>query len=430
MSFKVRKFKDHADDEVSVLVDRDNQPYFWPNVYATTYYRSGSPNTAIGVLTTLGMFEIWISSVGIDGSKQIARGEFIDIHQVESLATFLRLTRPAQDQEILISKGVSANNVTRLESARKPKQPFKYKKPSSEKSRFCPKAEAIRRFRWVAKFLEYLRDRGLSRCSSSQEKEDLTKKADRIIARLRTLKPRGDSFSFMKNESLVGIDKEETARIDKILNPASDSDLNPFKTPFLRARNYLMWRLFVDTGMRRGELIWLEVDDLNYGTRRVSVRISKTRPRTLGFIEKTAEAFHHFIMEHWRKLPLKSTAHGRLFIREDGKPLELRSINSIFSRLVEAVPGVPDYLEPHTMRRSWNDHFSETIDSLAPESRPTPEEENALRNRLMGWSDNSQMAALYTKRHIAKKADAIAEKMANDILKPGRSRKPRENADE
>lgn len=430
MSFKVRKFKDYSGDEVSVLVDNKNQPYFWPNVYATTTYRGGSPATAIGVLTTLGMFEIWASSVGLDGSKQIARGEFIDIHQVESLASFLKLTRPAQDQEILISSGVTQKKVTHIGSSRQPKHPIKSKKPSSEKSRFCPKNEAIRRFRWVAKFLIYLRDRGLSRCSSHQERDDLTKKADRIIARLRSLKPRGESFNFMQSESLVGIDKKEIEMIDKILDPASESDLNPFSTPFLKARNYLMWRLFVDTGMRRGELFWLDVDDLNYGTRRVDVRISKTRPRTLGFIEKTAEAFHNFIMKYWSKLPPKTTAHGRLFIREDGKPLELRTINSIFDRLVKAVPGVSEYLEPHTMRRSWNDNFSETIDSMPPEFRPPPEEENAIRNRLMGWSDNSQMAARYAKRHLSKKADAIAEKMANDIVNPGNLSKPSEGANE
>ena len=162
----------------------------------------------------------------------------------------------------------------------------------------------------------------------------------------------------------------------------------------------------------------------------MSIRISKTRPRTLGFIEETANAFHSFIVDHWSKLPPQRTAHGRLFIREDGEPIKLRTINSIFDRLVEAIPGVPKYLQPHTPRRSWNENFSNTIDSLPPELRPPPEEENAMRNRLMGWSDNSQMSALYAKRHIAKKSDAIAEKMAKDLVTQGAKKSPKENDDE
>ncbi len=409
MPTRIRTFTDRAGNEVSVLVDESNQPLFWPNVFAVQEYRHSSPKTLSAVLRALGMFEVWASHNGYDGSKQLARGEFIELHEAESLAGFLRLTKQAQDQEVLVTEAVSLKKITRIESVRKSQN-------RSSTTRFADRIQAANRIRWVIKFLEYLRDRGLSTCITTQQRKSLENIAGISINRLKRLVPRGGSYTL--NEDLVGIDENEIQKIGKELNSTSSLSTNPFKTPFLKSRNYLIWALLVETGIRRNELISIKVDDIDYSTRRVQIRESKTLPRTLPISEKAAETFHHFVMEYWSKLPAKSTKHGKLFISENGAPLKTGSINAIFRRILETIPDLPQHLTPHTLRRAWNERFSAKIDSLPPDKRPSPSQESEIRNRLMGWRDGSQMSARYAKRHIRKKADSIAEELANSITDP------------
>jgi hypothetical protein len=52
------------------------------------------------------------------------------------------------------------------------------------------------------------------------------------------------------------------------------------------------------------------------------------------------------------------------------------------------------------MRHTWNDKFSEQMDSAGVSDA----EEHKMRTRLMGWSDASSMPAIYTRRHTRKKA--------------------------
>lgn len=44
-----------------------------------------------------------------------------------------------------------------------------------------------------------------------------------------------------------------------------------------------------------------------------------------------------------------------------------------------------------------------------------PEEEKQVRNRMNGWSKNSNMTERYARRHIRLKADRIAEELANQL---------------
>lgn len=69
------------------------------------------------------------------------------------------------------------------------------------------------------------------------------------------------------------------------------------------------------------------------------------------------------------------------------------------------------------MRRTWNDRFSEMIDNNP--NKISSEQEQQMRNRLMGWSDNSREAIRYAKRHIRKSADSHAEYLANNPWQQG-----------
>jgi integrase len=80
-------------------------------------------------------------------------------------------------------------------------------------------------------------------------------------------------------------------------------------------------------------------------------------------------------------------------------PLTSSSLNKLFRSLRRRVPGMPDDLSPHVLRHTWNDDFSEASDHASPHRTDVERRhEERMRAYLMGWSANSQMPALYSKR--------------------------------
>lgn len=393
---------------MSVLVDSNNQPLFWPNVFATMEFRNKSPKTLSSVLRALGMFELWLATATTSCSNALSTNSALDIHEAEDLANFLKLTRPAQDQAVIKSSRPQ-RTITRLENARASKTRL------IEKSRYAGGGDAANRIRWVAKYLEFLRDISIGHCHNYRAQKLMEKKATASINKLKKLAPRVNSSA--GDESLVGIDTEIIDLVSGTLNPANRSSKNPFRKPFLQHRNFLIWCLFVETGARREELVKLKVDDIDYSTRLVSIRESKTLPRTVPISAKTAEVFHNFIVTQWAELPAGQTKHGFLITDENGRHLKNNTINSLFSR-IRTIPNVPNFLTPHTLRRSWNERFSQKIDEKPEGTKPSLNEENQMRNRLMGWSDKSNMTTRYAKRHTRRKSDRIAEELANELINP------------
>ncbi len=200
--------------------------------------------------------------------------------------------------------------------------------------------------------------------------------------------------------------------LDKAFEPGSE--LNPFQSAFHQHRNSLMYWLFSETAIRRSELRYLRVEDIDHVSRRVKVRVSKTIARTLPISEKTSDEFHAFVMGYWAKIPVKARKHGYLFTTAEGEHISLGAINLIFREMRQKL-ALPDNVAPHALRRTWNDRLSRKIDSLPPEQRMKPEAEKQLRNRMNGWSKNSNMTERYARRHIREKADRIAEDLANEL---------------
>jgi integrase len=64
-------------------------------------------------------------------------------------------------------------------------------------------------------------------------------------------------------------------------------------------------------------------------------------------------------------------------------------------------------LTSHVMRHTWNERFSEQAEAMGLSESA----EEKARNTQQGWSDNSKMAATYTRRHTAKKGREISLKL-------------------
>ncbi|MDO9710753.1 tyrosine-type recombinase/integrase [Paracraurococcus lichenis] len=275
-------------------------------------------------------------------------------------------------------------------------------------------AETATRIRWVASYIEWhlgLRLGSLER--RQRESENLQELGKAVVTRLRQRAPRV-SREGEDEPTLEGVDREILQRIEQAMLPGAEQ--NPFTPGFVQLRNYLLWRLLLDTGARRAEVREAKADHIKYSIRRFEIHTSKTFSRTVPINLKTADAFDTFIEEYWAHLSREARRRGFLFTDEKGRHLSLRAINRVFERVRVKIPGVPNFLAPHTVRRSWNDQFSATIDSLPPDKRPSVAEEVRMRNRLQGWAGDSTMGGRYAKRHTRRKADNIAETLAANLM--------------
>ncbi len=392
---------------MAVLLNRRGAPLFWPNVFATAQYRNAAkaPNTTAKVLRTLGMAVMWAESKGRDLDHELTQGAFLSMEDAEDLADFLGLSAADQERRALRS-GASSHSpkMVRLEAVR----PHPRKLQRSERTQVNA-LEVATRIRWAAAYVEWHYQRRIGSLDRQQRaSKDLRAVGPMVIKRLRQLAPRATPRSDDES-SLEGVDREVLLRIEAALVPGGSE--NPFTPGFVQSRNYLLWRLLIDTGARRHEVRAAKADHVKYSTRRFEIHESKTIPRTVPINPKTAEAFDAFIEHHWSRLSKEARRRGYLFTDDGGRQLSARAINRVFERIRTRVWGVPEFMTPHTVRRSWNENFSATVDALPEGERPSREEEVKIRNRLQGWADGSPMGDRYARRHIKRKADQIAEKM-------------------
>ena len=410
-NFSIREFDDpDYSDSVAekprwaVLVDSQGHPFFWPNVFVTIYWAKAgkSINSIKAVLRTLGMFYQWADARGIALDELLINGTFINVDQATDLAQFIGLNMASMDKELEIAQKPKKKRITNLEQIR-----GGFKDTKAVEAQYIDAQQKATRMRWIIKFLDFMM---LKRKGNDHKVE---KDAQIAINAFKTLIPRV-SAKVNDEARLGGMSKEEVEITEAAFRP--ESETNPFREGYLQHRNYVMWRIFYEAGLRRDELRNIKTSDLNLPQLQIRVRVSKTRPRTVPIRSETANRIHNFVIEHWSKLPKSKKAHSYLFTTEKGDWLSNATISQVIRTAREKVDGIPDWFATHTNRRTFNDVLSAKFDAL-PEGHVGKGTEKQIRNRLNGWSDNSQMGEKYAKRHIARAADKVAEELLGDLVK-------------
>lgn len=404
-AFRLRTFTATDGLPMAVLVDEEGSPLFLPNVYATIKYRDrGAALTTTGkVLRTIGMAYLWARARSVDLHAAMLSETFLSLEQCEDLANFLRMSRQGQDSEVEVANSVKTHNITRLEKVRG--------RMADTKSNTHASAEdGGYRIQTIARFFDHYHERLCNQALSSGQ-INLKQAREQAIKRFRALAPRTGTTP--QGDPVEGLPETVMIKVEGAFTPGTAE--NPFKKGFIQTRNYLMYRIFSDNGMRRNELRYVRVEDVDYARKRVMVRVSKTRPRSLVISQKTADVYRTFVKDHWSKIPVSKRSHGYLFITRTGNQISESAINLMFQVARESSAAIPDYLAPHSMRRTWNDRLSRKIDAMPPEKRISAEEEKKIRIHNNGWSNESQLASRYAARSIREKANKIAEELANEI---------------
>jgi len=167
-------------------------------------------------------------------------------------------------------------------------------------------------------------------------------------------------------------------------------------------RNYLILLLFLDCGLRLGELIDLRLGDVSVAQRALRVRGKGAKERIVFMGARTAKA-----MRRWLQLRGSQTAYtDHVFIDRKGEPLKPRWVQEVIARLGEKA-GLRVRLGPHKLR-----HVSATL---------------AVRNgmdaftlqRLYGW-ESVETAMRYVNAASPALREAHAKASPVDRLLEGR----------
>ncbi|MGI8544793.1 MAG: tyrosine-type recombinase/integrase [Aridibacter sp.] len=211
-----------------------------------------------------------------------------------------------------------------------------------------------------------------------------------------------------RNAQKEGLNKNEVESIRTAFNPQSSN--NPFK-PSLKFRNHIIFELLLATGIRRGELLKLKIRHLPQGPKKTLSVIRqpdskddprrrepqvKTLEREIPLPAKLTKLLWEYVQNHRRK-----GRHQYLFTsHQQGSPMENSTVNSIF-RLIRKKLFPETNFSPHTLRHTFNDNLVKTGISQGL----TENEIRKMQKYLNGWSENSIMPELYTRKTI--QADAF-----------------------
>ena len=125
----------------------------------------------------------------------------------------------------------------------------------------------------------------------------------------------------------------------------------------LGLRDAAMLELLYATGIRVGELVGLDIDDLDQERRVVRVVGKGRKERTVPYGQPAAAALRAWL-ERGRPRLVAGGAGPAVFLGARGRRIDQRAVRSVVHRRVADVPGAPD-IGPHGLRHSAATHLLE-----------------------------------------------------------------------
>jgi integrase len=248
---------------------------------------------------------------------------------------------------------------------------------------------------------------------------------ERMQANILRLRPTVRTLALDPERSAWSV--EDDSLLHEVITPGSPR--NPFKTHDTQIRNYLAIQIMRVTGKRKGELLNIQARDIDARRQQLNIvrrpdskldpRLDqprvKTREHTIAITPEVIQLYQDYLACR-RKVP-GASKHPYLLVNHkagptQGQPMSKGALEEIFRTIKQVEPRLA-HLHPHLLRHHFNEKLSEQFDR-----RPGPrneDEEAKIRANLNGWSENSEMATVYNKRHIARKAREAALKTQSTL---------------
>lgn len=403
MALAVRRIRAVDGERHAILVDKTGVPLFYPTLWVTVTLRGGARavNTIQNALNAIKCLYAWQDVYALDVEQRFSSGKLLEPHEVHSLRDFLQ-------------KSLSQSAHTKLA-------------PISRKRKTVSKSSHYARMTVAAEYLAFL----ARRLQPSSEQTE--KRIAAMVAQIKANRPNQSTKNTTGDRDEKYLDDTALDALEARLWPGAEG--NPYSEYSVQFRNALMFAILRVTGMRRGELLNLKVDDIDFARNALRIvrrpdsphdlrryqPVAKTRERQFPLDTELVNRIHEYVVRHRSKLP-GVKRHGYLFVthkegRFQGSPMS----NSAFSKFIESLKGIVGAIHAHKLRHHWNYSFS----NLCSSKGMPAEREEKLRSYLMGWEQTSGTAAIYNRRHIKK---AAAESMLE--LQRKMLAKKRDNVDE
>lgn len=355
-----------------ILLGTEGVPLFFPTVYETTMRRQVNLASATlsADLSAIKFLYSWAAQKNIDIEKRFHQGECLTVSEIENLtkAFKYRSDHYDKDEDIFsVDQKLSKKplKVRSLEAFRK----VEYRKTISG----VVTETTARRLYVICSYLDWLAQVRTSWVSmSSKEYEAFriarTTMKENIEARIPEVK-RDES---KKRE---GLSKKNQDLLLEVIDPTSPR--NPWHDWFVRLRNQLFIKLFIELGPRRGEILLVRIGrDFNASANKLAItRVpddkddprrdepnAKTLEREYPLSDDLAKLLNDYITEV-RNTIKGAHRHDYLFVAaRTGRPMSKSAVTKLFRELREKVPELPKDLTSHVLRHTMNDNFSEECD--------------------------------------------------------------------
>lgn len=368
-------------------------------------------NTIHFVCNALALLYRELDAAGVDLVQRLTGGQFLTAAELERVvsAAQYRVEDLEDHADHVADTKSNVIDIRRISLRRSRKE--KERKPVDVQT-------YASRLRYIANYLDYVSSY-VGATLPRAESRDL--RADTDLA----LKAFREHIPVVRNRAKlgarVGLSVEEQDRVLAVVHP--DSPENPWVRGFVRRRNWLIIVLLLATGMRRGELLGLQVGDIHANQPKLDilrradakedVRTAQPNAKTYDRTVELRPSIMRVLQAHVKERRTIKMARSipQLIVSEDGQALSTQSIDKLFSQLREVCPEVPLRLTSHVMRHTWNERFSEQADKMNLQEVA----EQRARNSQQGWSDDSKTGDTYTRRHTRKVGDKISLKIQEDL---------------
>lgn len=381
---------DHNDSDHSAF------PLFYPTAYVTRQLWGMMHSSQVEQLQVIKKLYNWANQEkpALDLHQSFLSRRFLQTHQIDSLAAFLKV----KDKE--------GNTISR--------------------SRFNRSINAIADYlAWYA--CEIITDANTPEIASAIERMRCMLKAH--CSKRQGSTSRQQQARLTKRLS----DEARTCLLNLFQNPANGVENKLQQNT--RYRNVLALHIMYSTGMRIGEVLGLQLQDFisasggdpaylvvrrNHDAQeddRVQQPVAKTRERKLPICDELSKkiADYMIIRSHVRNVGFNDNDYLLVNFRRGsrrGLGINTSNFETSLTLLKKKFPAL-DEIHPHLLRHDWNYRFSKT----AAEQGLTQQQEQEIREYLMGWVAGSSAAKIYGRRFIEELAFKIGLNISNDTQK-------------